>query len=208
MCKLARYFLVLLAFSVALPLAHAAILGNGDTGPPSFLTPSGNLLASLSGTISTTTFSASYSTWVYADPNNTFCAGCLDFVYQFTNNGPDVLERFTGYNFVGFRVNAGFDPGTSGNPPLTVNRSTSGAVVAFNYTGIDTVSPGQTTPWLVIETNARTFTTGLVSAQDGSAGYAAAFAPAAVPEPSSLALLGSGILGVGGFLRRFAGSKR
>jgi hypothetical protein len=209
MSTIARHFLVLLALSLALPLAHAAILGNGDTGPPSFLLLNGvTQEAMTSGTITTATFSASYTTWVYSDPNNTFCAGCLDFVYQFTNNGPDVLERFTGFDFRGFRVDAGFDPTSGGNAPLTVDRATNGSVIGFNYTGIDTVEPGQTTPLLVIETDARTFTSGFVSARDGTASYNVAFQPTAVPEPSSLAMLGSGLLAAGGFLRRFTSMKR
>jgi hypothetical protein len=80
-------------------------------------------------------------------------------------------------------------------------------VVAFNYTGIDTVAVGQTTPLLIIETNALTFTNGFVSAQDGTAGFAFAYAPSAVPEPSSLAMLGSGLLAAAGFARRIV-SKR
>ena len=92
---------------------------------------------------------------------------------------------------------------------MTVNRSTSGAVVGFNYSGIFTIAPGQTTPNLVIETNATTFTDGFLSVQDGTAGFGFAYAPATpTPEPSSLALMGSGLFAAGGFLRRFVNSKR
>lgn len=199
------HLLVFLGLIVASPLVQGAILSNGDTGPPSFLTPGGTLLTSMSGTITTPTFTTSYSTWVYSDPKNTFCSGCLDFVYQFKNQGPDVNERYTMYNFVGVMVDAGFDPTTPGNPPLSVDRASDGNVIGFNYTGIDTEARGQTTPVLVIETNATKWVSGFVTAQDGTAGFGVAFAPQlrAVPEPSALGLAGSGLLLIGGFLRRF-----
>jgi hypothetical protein len=201
------HLLLFLMLLVASPLVQGAILNNGDTGPPSFLTPGGTLLATMSGAITTPTFTTSYTTWVYSDPNNTFCPGCLDFTYRFTNQGPDVNERFTAFNFVGFKVDAGFDPSTPGNAPLTVDRAMSGEVIGFNYTGNDTVISGQTTPVLVIETNATKWVSGFVSAQDGTAGYGAAFAPSAIPEPSSLGLVGGGVLIIGGFLRRFTFGK-
>jgi hypothetical protein len=204
MNKFARLLLVLLTFSLALPLANAAILGNGQTGPPSFLTPTGTLLITTGPlTITTSTFTANYQQWVYSDPNNTFCKGCLDFVYQFTNKGQDGLERFTGFNFTGFRVDAGYDPTSSGQTPLSVNRNLLGDAVAFNYNGTDTLLPGQTTAMLVIETDALHYKAGTTSAQDGTAGFGFAYAPAnAVPEPSSLAMLGSGVLAAAGVLRR------
>ena len=155
--------------------------------------------------ITTSTFTASYTQWVYADPANTFCAGCLDFVYQLTNNGPDLLERFSMYNFGSVRVDAGYDPNTGLHAPITVNRSTDGTVVGFNYTGGDDVLPGETLPMLVIETDALNFTDGFITAQDGNAGYGFAYAPGlATPEPASLGLLGTGIFAVSGFLRRFS----
>lgn len=195
---------VILMLAIAQPIAHASILNNGDVAPPSFLFAGGDLLATYSGTITTDTFTASYTQWVYSDPNNTFCVGCLDFVYQLTNNGPDLLERFTMYNFAGFRVDAGYDPSSGGHAPQTVNRSTNGSVVAFNYPGADNILVGETVPLLIIETDAVSFTDGYFSAQDGNAGFGFAYAPgAATPEPGTLGMMGTGLFALGGFLRRF-----
>lgn len=193
---------VLSAFALLIPLAQASILSVGSTAPPSPLAPSGSVLATNSGTISTPTFTATYVTWVYSDPSNTFCAGCLDFVYQFTNLGPDPLERFTVGSFAGVLVDAGTHP-FGVHDPITVSRSASlnGAVVGFNFdTFADEMLPGQTTVLLVIDTNATRFVPGFLSAQDQTSGFGYGFEPV-VPEPASLMMLGGGLLAIGGYLR-------
>ncbi len=52
------------------------------------------------------------------------------------------------------------------------------------------------------ETDEQTFTHALLSARDSAARYIVAYLPAAVPEPSALALLGSGLTIVALLLRR------
>jgi PEP-CTERM motif-containing protein len=208
-CKtpLVRGFLLVLVFSLAVPLLHATVLPAGGSVLPSSLMPGGVLDATTSGTITTPTFSASYTQWVYSDPGNTWCAGCLDFVYQYTNLSGDGLGRFTMYDFansgVVWKLDVGVDP-LGMHDPATVDRNLSGSVVGFNYEAGDEIDPGQTTPLLVIETNATSFDfKGFLSAQDGTAGYATAYEPnSVVPEPSSLGLIGTGLMVVGGFWRK------
>ena len=200
--------LVLLAFTLLLPCAQASVLGNGLSVAPSPLFPGGVMVAHASGTITTPTFTTTYTQTVWADSSNTWmCTGCLDFVYQFTNLGPDPNQRFTMSSFQGFLLDVGTDPFGVHDPTL-VDRSIAGAVVGFNFPAGDEIAVGETTVSLVIETNATRFVPGFVSAQDGTAGSGFAWAPQVVPEPASLMLMGSGLLAVGGYLRKSRLGKR
>ena len=200
--RLAVPLVCLLALTLLAPLTYASVLSTGSSAPPSPLFPTGTLVISTAGTITTPTFSANYTEQVLSDPFNTWCANCLDFVYTFTNLGGDALGRFSMYSFGGVSVDAGTDP-FGIKDPTTLDRSPDGKSVAFNFPGGDAILAGVTTVKLVIETDARKYTTGFVSAQDGTAGFGFAYAPmAATPEPASLALLGGGLTLVGGLLRR------
>lgn len=207
---------VLLAFTMLLPCAQASILSNGLSVPPSPVDPLGPVIATAAGTIAagagSSHFSVDFTEQVFQDPSNIMCAGCLDFVYVFTNHGPDVNERYSMSSFAGFTLNVGTSP-FGIHDPTTIDRSNSGngPNVGFNFPASDEILAGQTTVSLVIQTNATTFVPGTVTAQDGTAGSSAAAlapAPAVIPEPGSLVLMGSGLVAVGGFLRKLRFGKR
>jgi len=83
---------------------------------------------------------------VYADPLHTWCANCLDFVYHFTDPGPEVNQRFTMSSFGSFSIDAGTNP-FGVHDPITVSRSMgNGAVISFNFDQCgDEIRPNETT---------------------------------------------------------------
>lgn len=204
--QLVRKLVVLIAFTVALTVAaHASVLGVAGTAPPTPVAPSGPIVATNSGNIATPTFSTNYTTSVYRDPSNTFCANCLDFVYQFTVLSGQGLRRFTASSFAGFMVNVGTNPFGVQDPTTVARNPGPGDVISFNFDQFANGIPvGQTTVQLVIDTNATSFVPGFLSAQDGTAGFGIGFQPAGTPiaEPTTLMLLGTGVTGLAAFLRR------
>ena len=203
--------------------AHATVLVPGGTVVPAVLAgPAGTLEASvLSLPLDTGDVQGSLTAAVVRN-----AAGTLDFYYQVTNSlgSLDSLSRNTNSLFaslsnvfatsVFYRTDTGglgiFSDGDEGATPLTADRNATGRVVGFNFlslpfvTGID---PGETSRILVIRTNAVHFIPGMSSVIDGGVDSVDTFAPAAVPEPASLVLLGSAF-GAAAYMARHRGAKR
>lgn len=191
-----RVLLKALLVGFALMAIHAAVLVAPISGqfPDTFGACTGcTQLAYISSTVASIngTFTATLNTAVYSDPGNTFCAGCLDFVYQVVNSSssPDNLGRVTVNSFKGWEVDAGYS--TAGEPaaggtafptgtiaPGLVDRNTDDTV-GFQFTSSPStaIAPGSTSTVLVVETNATSYTTGNMSVLDGGVATVAAFEP-------------------------------
>jgi len=135
--------------------------------------------------------------------------GCYDFEIEVLNNaGADNVGRVTTTNYTGFATDVGYDSlfsliglwPTSGGyvMPATVDR-VSADVIGFNFS----IPVGSSSDILEIETNATSYTTGLISVIDGGAANVNGFAPG-VPEPATLSVLGIGLLSLLGLRKKNA----
>ena len=177
-------------------LATASVLTPGSSGTPDAFSNAGWTLLATTGSqaLSSGTFTANATASVYSDSANTFCAGCLDFVYMVTRTGGnDPIERITAGNFAGYLVDAGVVASSPGFGPNSVNRSADGGVVGFNYQSTN-LTGTDSTQLLVVQTNATNYMAGLLSIQDQQSANDLGFQPAAAtPEPVSMTLLGGGL---------------
>jgi hypothetical protein len=139
----------------------------------------------------------------------------LDFIFQVHNDASslDAIAGISSGLFDSFTTDVGYSstvfitimgPGT--RFPNDDTRSTSGNTVGFDFAAASgELMAGETTDLLVIKTNATSYFSGTVDLQSSSdMASAGVFAPSppTVPEPGSLVLFGSGLLGLVGVLRR------
>ncbi len=194
------------------PRADAAVLLPGASVAPDILMGAAGVLVD-STTVSLTGV-GSLTAAVIRNVSNT-----LDFYYQIVNNagsghnldrnsnGPFVDSGFEFATDVFYRIDTGglgiFSSGSLGAAPSSADRGANGVIVGFNFSGLGTIDPGETSRILVIRTNATDYVPGLSIVDNGVFAGGVTFAPAAaVPEPASLALLSSAFAAAGYLARR------
>ncbi len=195
------------------PRADAAVLLPGASVAPDILMGAAGVL--VDSTTIPLTGVGNLTAAVIRTASNT-----LDFYYQIVNNvgsnivdansnGPFVDSGFEFATDVFYRVDTGglgiFSAGSLLAAPSSVDRTSNGVIVGFNFSGTGTIDPGETSRILVIRTDATNYVPGLSLIDVGGDvfGGGVTFAPAAaVPEPASLALLSSAFAAAGYLARR------
>jgi hypothetical protein len=186
------------SFATPTPLAPGGTVAPGTDGG-SFAT-----LATASYNFNFAGDTGTVTEWVGNLDTNPFGASDLAFVYQITVTS-GTISALSAANFGNALTDVAYAGcgiggcnGFGSIAPTSATRSGNGNVVRFLFN--PELTGGQVTYALEIETNATQYGNGSVGLIDGSAQGFPGFAP--VPEPASLSLLGTGLLALGGGLRK------
>jgi hypothetical protein len=205
--KVFRMLGALASCGLLISSAYATPISPGETVVAAPLSFGGTLVAIVPSTITGPVVVGSTIASVYSDPLNTYCAGCLDFVYQFSNGGGLPVTGLFAATFEGFPVNAGFYAVPNGVAPTTISRELDGSGIVFNFS--PALDDSQFSDILVVQTSALLYTFGSVTVEASGGTFGAGsqgFQP--IPEPSPLALFSTGLLSLAGVIRmRFAGKQ-
>jgi len=207
---------MMVAGILALP-SNANVLAPGGNGAPDQLDSfaGATILASTGlmpfvglNALNQTVYTGTFQEFVVLDPGN---STTMDFLYQFQDLTGDAINHMTTTGYTGFTTDVGYDPFETmtvyfGDPmvlPDSVNRSSSGSTIGFDFTTNGGVPNGSVSQLLVINTNATSYAlTGTVNFIDGAVASMVDYAPTTTPEPASLGLLLGGLFAAGLFFAR------
>ena len=140
---------------------------------------------------------------------NPYGASDISFIYQISVTGGHI-DNLTSESFAipGISIDVAQSPQGIFGPPIPTTEAVSadltsdGTTLGFGFTQPDGLTPGDTSYLLIVNTNLTSFEGGLFSLQDGQTQNFVGYVPTATPEPSTLSLLGTGLLAAGAGLRR------
>ena len=190
---------VVLTFGLA-ATSEAVLLNVGDSGIATTgeASPGDVLLDSIIGgawsTASGVT-AGTYDAFVYADSD---MGDMIVIQYQVTVDSGN-LGRVTFITFDGWTTWA--DSDGTGVDPDSMSRLTADSV-GFTFEPSGGIGAGETSSMMWVKTNATEYTEGWINFINGGVDFQPGFQPTVVPEPTSMLLFGTGLLGFVGRLRK------